>query len=144
MKTDKIESAKYQGYYWMSDKTNPTLLDNNSEFYDALNPECNPFIVEALLYDEENKVSYSIKYVDGRYIVNRWDNVSKECKNDNEYTLVSFYPNRLKDKDGNKIAKLYFLQHWVEVNDPACAGDQNDENSGMAVLQPKELIFVGF
>lgn len=144
MKTNKIDAAKYQGYYWMSNETSPTLLDNGKEFYNELNPASNPFIIEALLYDEEKMVSYSIKYVDGRYIVNKWENVSKDCANENDYTLISYYSNRLEDEKGNKIEKLYFLQHWVEVNDPACAGDMDDEDSGMTVLQPKELIFVGF
>lgn len=142
MKTNKIEAANYQGYYWMSDETSPTLLSKDKEFYDELNPKNNPFIIEALLYNEQDKVSYSIKYVDGRYIVNKWENVSRDCANKNDYTLISYYSNRLEENLGNR--KLYFLQHWVEVNDPACAGDMDDEDSGMTVLQPKELIFVGF
>lgn len=144
MKTNRIEEGKYQGYYWMSDETEPTPLMGRSVFGKELDPSINPFIVEAQLYDPENKVSYSVKYVDGQYIAHRWDNVSKDLADGENYILQEYYSNRLDSGEGCEKIKLIFLQHWVAKNDPACAGDINDPDSGMPVLQAKELFFVGF
>lgn len=139
MKVDRIEKAKYQGYVWMSDKNAPETLQGDKFFESDLATENNPFIIEAQLYEPEKKVSYSIKYVDGEYVASKWEGVDKDMEDREYYMLVSYIGNRLElDK------KLNFLQHWVEINDPACGGDPSDEQSGMKVLQPKELIFVGF
>lgn len=139
MKIARIERAKYQGYVWMSDRSSPETLIGDVFFEYDLTTDKNPFIIEAQLYEPEGKVSYSIKYVDEQYIAFKWEGVDKNMGDGENYVLVTYIGNRLQtDK------KLNFLQHWVETNDPACGGDLCDENSGMKVRQPKELIFVGF
>lgn len=67
----KIEKSKYQGYLWYSDQKEPKVF-NNELFELEIADNENPFIVEGQLYDEENRASISIKYVDGNYIVNKY------------------------------------------------------------------------
>lgn len=118
----KIEKSKYQGYLWYSDKATPRVL-NNEDFELEINDNENPFIIEGQLFDGVNSIS--IKFVDGQYIVKSYDVQETERKNAQEYL-----PNRMKDK------KLLFVQRWKEQQDDLC--------EGMQVLQPEELVFVGF
>lgn len=142
MKIDKIAEANYQGYYWLSDANTPCVLNGEAPFHHDLNPEANPFIIEAQLYDPVNRVSYSVKYIDGKYVAHRWDNVDRDMADGENYILHKYYPNRLEKEE--QAIMLHFIQHWVAERDPACAGDMDNPDSGMSVLQPKELIFVGF
>lgn len=135
-----IESGIYEGYVWYSDQTQPMTLIGE-KWSDELDATKNPFIVEAQLYDKERKVSYSVKYVDGRYVAHRWDNVSREMEND-EYSHCSFFANRVGKDKGETGLTLHFVRHWAEENDSMCAISECKD--GMPVLQPKELIFVGF
>lgn len=119
----KIEKSKYQGYLWYSDKKEPQVL-NNEVFELEIADSSNPFVIEGQLFD--GKKSISIKYVDGKYIVNTYDldaldGVMQEQK---------FYSHRMDGK------QLKFRQIWKEQPDELC--------EGMQVLQPAELIFVGF
>ena len=67
METIKIN--KCEGYLWWSDQQKPKVYQD--ELIDiCLDEAKNPFVVEGQLYDEENKESYSIKYVDGQYLIN--------------------------------------------------------------------------
>lgn len=122
----KIEKSKYQGYLWYSKDKEPRVLDNE-EFGLEIEDAENPFIVEGQLYDKMKRISYSIKFVDGEYITNEYK--LDELK-DVEYTEQVYYANRM----GNK--QLRFYQFWREEPDDCC--------EGMKVLQPKELVFVGF
>ena len=123
----KIEKSIYQGYIWYSDQTEPEVL-NNKEFGKEFSDKENPFIVEAQLFDTINKKSYSIKYVDGKYICTPYN--LAELKGVEKEGL-SFVAHRLKG-----VTRLYFNQYWREEADPRC--------DNMQVLQPKELVFVGF
>lgn len=120
----KIEKSKYEGYLWYSDKNEPDIIDNNTEFELEITDTKNPFIIEGQLYDGEKSIS--IKHVDGQYIVKEYDmsnlkTLEKEPK--------SFKANRMK-------RWLNFNQYWRAGNDSLC------EN--MEVLQPAELVFIGF
>lgn len=119
----KIEKSKYQGYLWYSDKKEPQVL-NNEVFELEISDNTNPFIIEGQLYD--GKQSISIKYVDGKYLVNTYnvDNLGRDIQE------PLFYSHRM---DGRK---LKFRQYWRPVTDELC--------EGMQVLQPAELVFVGF
>ena len=70
MKVNNIESGNYQGYVWKSDNNEPNRV--SGDFNEDLSIH-NPFIVEGFLYDEERRVSYSIKYVDGEYLIYRYE-----------------------------------------------------------------------
>lgn len=120
----KIEKAKYQGYIWFSDSTEPDVIER--EYGVDIEDNANPFIVEGQLYDTESKVSYSIKYVDGRHVCIKY--VLAELEGESrEQTYCS---NKMNGK------KLKFLECWKAVPDSLC--------EGMEVLQMAENIFVGF
>lgn len=133
MKVDKIDNDIYEGYIWMSDQSQPKTL--NGESYDKdLSKMENPFIIEALLFAKESGISYSVKCVDGKYIAHKYD--IKDLDSDSIVTTdSSFLVNRVGD-DKIKNLKLKFLRIWSEQEDDFCLG--------MKVLQPKELVFVGF
>ena len=126
-----IKKSNYVGYVWMSDAQQPKVLENE-EFEDALEEESIPFIIEAQLYDPETKQSTSVKYVDGKYLVNTYENVSLGMETGrDDIVLKEYVGNR-----GMNDKTLLFLQFWREVADERCCG--------MKVLQPQELVFVGF
>lgn len=119
----KIEKSKYQGYLWYSNEKEPKVLTD--EVFELEIPEStNPFIIEGQLYD--GKKSISIKYVDGKYIVNTYE----LDKLDRVIQDQVFYSHRMGGK------QLKFKQIWKEQPDELC--------EGMQVLQPVELVFVGF
>jgi CRISPR type III-associated protein (TIGR04423 family) len=123
----KIEKSKYEGYLWYSNENEPDIIDNNTEFELEITDTKNPFIIEGQLYD--GKKSISIKYTDGQYIVKEYDMSKLETL---EKEPKSFKANRMK-------RWLNFNQYWRAGNDtrdPLC------EN--MEVLQPAELVFIGF
>lgn len=134
---NNIPSGKYDGYYWMSDSKKPEVLAN-AYIPDILSkPDAskNPFVIEAQLYDKDNKISYSLKYVDGKYILKKYilanQSTGNESKKDNScYTRKQYFANRMPGK------KLIFRQYWRDTEDTLCGG--------MPVLQPAELVFVGF
>lgn len=123
-KVDKIKPGDYTGYFWKSDSPKPEIV--NGSFDQDLNPNKNPFIIEAQLYDHNTMLSYSIKYIDGEYLIMEHQVNSLDFNNKDV-----FYAHRMK---GHK--RLQFLQYWQEVEDDLC--------EGMKVLQPAELVFVGF
>lgn len=129
--TDIPKKDKFYGYYWMSDQKKPEVL-HGKEFDIALDPGANPFVIEALLFD--GKTSYSVKYVDGKYIVVETD-LSKTDLDSGTFAKHTFLANRM-DKEKKEEIWLKFYQQWVEKEDDLC--------EGMKVLVPGKLIFAGF
>lgn len=119
----KIEKSKYQGYLWFSNAKEPHVINNEDLEIEKSEAE-NPFIIEGQLFD--GKKSISIKYVDGKYIYKTY--MLAELKD--EFQEQLFFAHRMGDK------QLKFRQYWREVPDDCC--------EGMEVLQPAELVFVGF
>lgn len=124
----KIEKSIYDGYIWYSDESNPKVFQDEEFEFDTDKIE-NPFIIEGQLYDRVRMRSYSIKFVDGKYICNEYEVKSSDF-NKSDVDIKTFYANRMDN------LKLQFLQYWKEEVDELC--------EGMKVLQPKELVFVGF
>jgi CRISPR type III-associated protein (TIGR04423 family) len=116
-----------EGYIWYSDRQKPEMI--RAEKYSLeLDETKNPFVVEGQIYSKDEQVSYSIKYVDGKYIV------VPTLLNDLKgfvFDEKSFIPNRL---DG--VAKIKYRQYWKPEKDELC--------EGMEVLVPAEYVFVGF
>lgn len=126
----KIEIDKItEGYLWLSDDPDPIVdLKDIKEKLNQTNDSSNPFIIEGQLYGKEAKISYSIKYVDGKHLVAEYDLASM-----GDYDSKRFVANRIPEK-----THICFHQYWKESpeGDPLC--------EGMKVLQPDAFVFVGF
>ena len=120
MRTDKIEKSQYVGYLWKSDSPTPIVLNPAQEYeYIPVNSE-NPFIIEGLLYDEKNKISYSIIYVDGEKEFLAHLNI------------------------GSNI-KLLFYEYWsLAPNNPDTLDSPDERYEGLSILKPAEFVFYGF
>lgn len=121
----KINKSKYVGYIWYSDQTTPEQFLGNEDFEIEIGDNVNPFIIEGLLYDGNHSIT--IKYVDGHYIVKDYLISSFDGI---EMTRQIYFSNRMDNRT------LLFNQYWREKKDDLC--------EGMNVLQPAELVFVGF
>lgn len=126
METINIKNC--EGYLWWSDQQVPQVFQNEALDI-SLDENKNPFVVEGQLYDKESQKSYSIKYVDGQYLINRFKVEEQDFVSpDNE--LKNFLSNRM---DGRW---LKFLRYWEEKEDGNCLG--------MPVLTFTKNVFVGF
>ena len=113
------------GYIWWSDKAEPEIIQNKSV---VLKNEEIPFIIEGQLFDDKSKISYSIKYVDGQYILKDYIVAEKDYESPNVVKEYRSY------RMGENILK--FLEYWESQEDELCLG--------MKVLQPTKVVFVGF
>jgi len=127
LKLTVIDTTKsYEGYLWWSDKTKPDVYRN--EKLPEWKEHLNPFIIEGQLYDNVNQKSYTIRFVDGNYLVN--------CFDLNELNGLDYIPKEYLSNRIDGVSKLCFREYWRPVEDELC--------EGMEVLQPAEVVFVGF
>lgn len=134
IRINEIKTLTYEGYLWMSDKENPTVYENESVTLPE--EDANPFVVEGQLYNEKEGLSYSIKYVDGQYIVQEYEVTETDMKSpDNQ--VKTYLSNRMGEK------KLQFLRYWEEVPDEDNFTDSNNPN-GLPVLTQTKNVFIGF
>lgn len=129
-----LSGKSVEGYIWMSDSAYPICYDG-FVLDCSLFQSVNPFPIEVMLLVKESNESFVARYVDGNYIVVR----KHLC--DMEYTDDIYWAsfNKCITPNGEKIKfekKIRMRQYWKEVLDIYC------EN--MPVLQPAELVFVGF
>ena len=127
MKINELDNITFEGYVWLSDQEKPEILKGKTFMFSDYEEGKNPFIVEALLFDKTNNVSYTVRHT-GRYMVGKF--------NLNDYTDenlvdIEYLPHRL---DG--VEKVCFKQLWLPESDENC--------EGMPVMKMKALIFVGF
>ena len=121
----------YEGYLWYSNRETPEILDKQA----LTLPEegTNPFVVEGQLYNEAEGLSYSIKYIDGQYVVHQFQ--TKDTPKDSSRMVY------LSNRMGNR--KLLFLRCWEEVfqkdNVDGLGGPE-----GLPVLMQTKNVFVGF
>ena len=126
METINIKNC--EGYLWWSDQQTPQVYQNEAIDI-CLDGGKNPFVVEGQLYDKECSKSYSVKYVDGQYLINTYKVEEQDFTNpDNEQK--TFLSNRM---DGRR---LKFLRYWEEKEDNSCMN--------MPVLTFTKNVFVGF
>lgn len=129
-----IKALNYEGYIWMSDKDEPTVY-NNAPVELPLNYS-NPFVVEGQLYNRTQGISYSIKFVDGQYIVQEYYVTESDRENpDNQ--IKTYISNRMGDK------KLQFLRYWEDVCDEDNFKDVKHLN-GLPILTQTKNVFIGF
>lgn len=124
---------KYEGYLWWNNKAAPDVyLDQKvSEKLSAWPLEsANPFIVEGNLWDPAKELSFSIRYIDGAYLVHEF-RMSQLVGYD--FLTKNYLPNRFpKTFD----MRLSFCEYWLPERDPFC--------EGMEVLRPAMMVFTGF
>lgn len=125
-----MNNKLYDGYLWYSDQKTPEVFEQKAWDESMLDENVNPFVIEGQLYDKDNLVSYSIKYVDGEYIIKKYQLKSTDFNNV-DIDILDFKAHRMGE---GRV--LQFLQYYREEEDSLCAG--------MKVLQPKEKVFVGF
>ncbi len=125
MKTIKIN--KCEGYLWWSDQQKPKIYDGEALDI-CLDETKNPFVVEGQFYDKGTKESYSIKYVDGQYLINIYKVADEDLVNSANETK-SYLSNRIDHW-------LRFLRYWEEKEDENCMG--------MPVLTLTKNVFIGF
>ena len=130
MDNKKIDfSRKYTGYLWMSDSANPMVLTEPGTVSSALFEKMNPFVAEGQLYDSENDVSVSIRYADGKYFINCYENAKgadDDLTEDVEYCSVRMAPG----------LKLKFRRRWKLEQDPNC--------EDMEAPSVESEVFIGF
>ena len=133
IKIDVNKDLNYEGYIWLSDKEEPTVYEDDPV---TLPKEGNPFVVEGQLYNKAEGLSYSIKYVDGQYIIQKYTVTEEDMKNkDNE--VKEYKLNRKADK------WLKFLRYWEEIPDEDNFKDEEHPN-GLPVLTMTKNVFIGF
>lgn len=129
MTLSEIPARKYTGYIWLSDKEKPIVLINKT--HDFSKVDVNPFIIEALLWNEEEQVSVMVRH-SGRYHVHEYK--IKELKQSGELVNKEYLPHQLEHSD-KTVKKVKFKQVWLPEKDPLC--------EGMEVLTMKALVFTG-
>ena len=137
-----MKNNLYEGYLWYSNEKTPRVLNGEPWSEAELDASKNPFIIEGQLYDKENLISYSIKYVDGQYFCKKYelketdfndidiDDIDKVSFKAHRIGKVSFKAHRM-----GKGTVLEFLQYYREEVDTEC--------EGMKVLVPAEKVFIG-
>ena len=123
-----IKIKNCEGYLWWSDQEEPELYDEKALDV-SLDETKNPFVVEGQLYDKEEKESYSIKYVDGQYLIKTYKVEASDFTN-KENETKKFLSNRMGGR------WLEFLRYWEEKKDENCMN--------MPVLTFTKNVFVGF
>lgn len=129
-RVDNIPAGHYEGYLWMSDEKEARVYSMKDVSTIDLYKNEGTFVIEAQLCDTEKHVSYSVKYIDGKHFIMRYE-FSGDDFNTGTITKKSFVAHRIND-----INTLHFLQCWEPKEDPACLG--------MPVLHPTHLVFTGF
>jgi len=70
--TEIDPEQKYEGYLWWSNATRPEVYQNQ-QLSEWPEEKSNPFIIDGQLYDKSNNKSYSIRFVDGNYLIQCFD-----------------------------------------------------------------------
>lgn len=110
--TEIPKSGKYDGYVWMSNATEPIVLRKEGLPCEFLGS--NPFVVEALLYDGETNISYSVRQAGNETICVEADGQTAA----NDKNTISY----LSSSNSLKGLRLRFCNIWEEREDEACLG----------------------
>jgi CRISPR type III-associated protein (TIGR04423 family) len=121
----QIPNIPYEGYIWMSDQEKSKVLNN--ETFDFNSITVNPFIIEALLYNDKEKHSIHIQHT-GDYQIYEYD---LNLYSADQLTSKNYLPHRLEG-----VKNVNFKQIWLPEPDDNC--------EGMEVLTLKAIVFCGF
>ncbi len=125
-------NIRLEGYLWWSDEEKPEVFLNEfltSKKSDLWPTElANPFIIEGNLWQPDTQTSYLIRFIDGKYIVNKYELRNIDPKN---ITKICYLPHRMPE-----VEKLKFIEVWVEESDGNCLD--------FKVLKPAFTAFIGF
>lgn len=145
--THKIDKATYEGYMWESDKIAPEIYHGKEEIGFSLTDGENPFIVEGQLYDKENDLSISIRFVDGKYLITRFDGkrgifIKGNSGEENGIPPMKYETGEEELYIPNSAMRLEskvlkFIRLWKEE-------DADDDSYGFKTLCPSGLVFKGF
>lgn len=124
----------WDGYIWKSDSAEPKVLNAEEFDFSEIDDNSNPFVIEGELYDSSNRLSLSIKYIDGKHIIKEFS--PAEIGQNVQTTQISLMPNRMPE-----ISELHFWQIWRAEDDEFC---KDASGKSMKVLRPAELVFMGF
>lgn len=135
LKVESIPGGSYIGYVWYSDSEMPEVYEpENPLSVLPLNQASHHLVMEAQLITTECTESYSVKFADGRYVVNCYDltALDDQVKDGTiDVTEHTYLANRMPT-----VSSLRFNEYWHPVEDENCMG--------MKVLSPMEFVFVGF
>jgi CRISPR type III-associated protein (TIGR04423 family) len=121
----EIPDVNYIGFYWLSDAEFPVMVTENKKF-DSTHIKINPFIVEAMLWDDKSQKSIMISHT-GSYQIFEYN--LKEIEG--EFVEKEYFAHRLEG-----VSKVCFKQLWQTEKDLNC--------EDMQVLKMKAQIFIGF
>ncbi len=131
-----IDSAKYQGYLWYSDKLRPEVyLGDEIIPQIILDDSDNPFVVEGNLYDKESNKSICIKYMDGRHYITVYDFEALENEPDSVLEVESYLTNSRINRAKECSISVYKRIWYAE------ADKLNDD---WKALRPSGFAFAGF
>lgn len=133
---------KYEGYLWLSDSNEPKVFTNESIDIE-LKEDMIPFVVEGQLYESTTRISYSIKYVDGKCLVynNDIDSALLDLDEGEQKSItLKDVPCIVERKDylSNRMDEkwLKFLRYWEAKPDENC--------EGMSAFAITKNVFIGF
>lgn len=126
MLKQRFPEAGWQGYYWMSDNMKPVVCFSIDDYLPPLD-QLNPFITEGWLYHKDQKVSVSIRMMDGSYAIGEY-----QLTKDENATCDAYLANKMEDS----YRKILYTTIWEPVADELCAG--------FDVLKPVARVFTGF
>lgn len=121
--TDKL----LEGYIWWSDKSEPEIFLNTKAFTTPTEG-ANPFIIEGNFWNKISETSYLIRFIDGEYLVYKFEFKDVDKKN---ITELDYLPHRMPE-----VEKLKFKEVWIDQPDINCLN--------FNVLKPAFIAFVGF
>ena len=124
------KQAKYEGYIWLSDQTQPRVLIGEEFDIKDLKDGINPFVIEGQLWNVADRISISIRYADGKHVITV-NQVANEDQQGSSTVTPERYISHIKG-----VGRLCFLRYWKAEADELC--------EGFEALRPEKLVFVGF
>ncbi|MEM6801312.1 MAG: TIGR04423 family type III CRISPR-associated protein [Bacteroidota bacterium] len=131
MDITELPKLSFEGYYWLSDSTAPILL--NGELLDhSIFSKPLPFVVEGHFFNSQERVSFQVRYIEGKYFVQKLELGRIEAKFLSDKVYYGAFSKQAKDTP----LRFSITTLWHEVQDELLAG--------MTMLVPKSHFFTGF